>query len=59
MMVACGQMAQTIFVPALADITASFHASPGQLQAIMVFLVMLALNYAKMGSDLGHNSAST
>ncbi|WP_041419850.1 multidrug efflux MFS transporter EmrD [Shewanella violacea] len=35
MMVACGQMAQTIFVPALPDITASFHVSPGQLQAIM------------------------
>ena len=35
MMVGCGQMAQTIFVPALPDITASFHASPGQLQAIM------------------------
>ncbi|MBL4816999.1 MAG: Bcr/CflA family drug resistance efflux transporter, partial [Shewanella sp.] len=33
--------------------------SVGVLCAIMVFLVMLALNYAKMGSDLGHNSAST
>ncbi|GGI74759.1 Bcr/CflA family drug resistance efflux transporter [Shewanella hanedai] len=34
-MVACGQMAQTIFVPALPDIANSFSVNPGQLQAIM------------------------
>lgn len=34
-MVACGQMAQTIFVPALPDISKSFNINPGQLQAIM------------------------
>ncbi len=35
MMVACGQMAQTIFVPALPAIADSFSVSAGQLQAIM------------------------
>ncbi|WP_076411465.1 multidrug efflux MFS transporter EmrD [Shewanella sp. UCD-KL12] len=35
MMVACGQMAQTIFVPALPAIADSFLVSAGQLQAIM------------------------
>lgn len=34
-MVACGQMAQTIFVPALPDIAKSFAVNSGQLQAIM------------------------
>ncbi|MEC4724080.1 multidrug efflux MFS transporter EmrD [Shewanella sp. D64] len=34
-MVACGQMAQTIFVPALPDIAKSFSVNTGQLQAIM------------------------
>ncbi|ACA86608.1 multidrug efflux MFS transporter EmrD [Shewanella woodyi] len=33
--VACGQMAQTIFVPALPDIANSFSIDAGQLQAIM------------------------
>jgi len=35
MMVACGQMAQTIFVPALPAIADSFTVTAGQLQAIM------------------------
>ena len=34
-MVACGQMAQTIFVPALPMIGQGLHASAGELQAIM------------------------
>ncbi len=35
MMVSCGQMAQTIFVPALSEIADSFAVTAGQLQAIM------------------------
>lgn len=34
-MVACGQMAQTIFVPALPLIASGLHADAGQLQGIM------------------------
>lgn len=34
-MVACGQMAQTIFVPALPQIALGLHVDASQLQAVM------------------------